>query len=218
MRAQPIRGEFVAEQVQSLVTASESSPIFDWVTAIPLSPFRALQGVDQGAQAIREFNDTAMEMSRIVASMPRLIRWNLELLALDVSQQGDIESSLESFDALARSARVALADGRSRCPRACARCSTRRSARARASGRSRNRSSARPRRWRRPAPPGAGSSQQLEQAAGGSERSPRVPSTSASGSRRPRRSPRRPRELRALLDSVSTLAGSDDARGRRSPS
>jgi len=104
VRKQPMRGEFVAEQIQTLVTASEASPIFDWVTAIPMSPFRALQGVDQGAQAIREFNYTAMEMSRIAASMPRLIRWNLELLALDVSQQGGIATSLESFDSLARSA------------------------------------------------------------------------------------------------------------------
>jgi hypothetical protein len=104
VQKQPIRGEFVAEQVQTLVTASEASPIFDWVTAIPLSPFRALQGVDQGAQAIREFNDTALQFSRTVAVMPRLIRWNLELLALDVSHQGEIGASLESFDALARSA------------------------------------------------------------------------------------------------------------------
>ena len=104
VRAQPIRGEFVAETVQSLVTATEANPIFDWVTAIPMSPFRALQGVDQGAQAIREFNDTAMEMSRIVASMPRLVRWNLELLALDLGQQRNIASGLEDFDSLARSA------------------------------------------------------------------------------------------------------------------
>jgi hypothetical protein len=106
VRAQPVRGEFVAENVQSLVTASESSAVFEWVTAIPLSPFRALQGVDQGAQAIREFNQTAMEMSRIVAAMPRMIRWNLELLALDISQQGDIEASLESFHSLAASAEL----------------------------------------------------------------------------------------------------------------
>ena len=104
VREQPIRGEFIAEKIQTLVTASEASPIFDWVTAIPLSPFRALQGVDQGAQAIREFNDTAAEMSRLLASMPRLVRWNLELLALDVTEQGNIESTLESFDTLARSA------------------------------------------------------------------------------------------------------------------
>jgi hypothetical protein len=104
VRKQPFRGEFVAEQVQSLAAETAASPIFDWVTAIPLSPFRALQGVDEGAQAIREFNETALQFSRTVAGMPRLIRWNLELLALDVSQQGDIGASLQNFDALARSA------------------------------------------------------------------------------------------------------------------
>jgi hypothetical protein len=104
VRKRPIRGEFVAEQVQSLATETAASPIFDWVTAIPLSPFRALQGVDEGAQAIREFNETAMQFSRTVAGMPNLIRWNLELLALDISQQGDIGASLKNFDALARSA------------------------------------------------------------------------------------------------------------------
>ncbi|MBK7948230.1 MAG: hypothetical protein IPK00_05715 [Deltaproteobacteria bacterium] len=104
VRDQPIRGEFVAEKVQSLVTASAMSPIFEWITAIPMSPFRALQGVDHGAQAIHEFNDTAMQMTRVVDSMPRMIRWNLQLLALDLSEQGNIEASAESFATLARSA------------------------------------------------------------------------------------------------------------------
>lgn len=104
VRDQPIRGEFVAEKVQSLVAASAMSPIFDWITAIPMSPFRALQGVDHGAQAIHEFNDTAMQMTRVVDSMPRMIRWNLQLLALDLSEQGNIEASVESFATLARSA------------------------------------------------------------------------------------------------------------------
>lgn len=104
VKAQPIRGEFVAERVQNLVTASTMNPTFAWLAAIPMSPFKALQGVDEGAQAIRDFNQTAMEMVRTVNVMPRLIRWNMQLLALDVTQQGNIETSLESFDALARSA------------------------------------------------------------------------------------------------------------------
>lgn len=104
VRSQPIRGEFVAEQVQTLVTTTEASPLFDWVTAIPLSPFRAMQGVDAGAQAIREFNDTAMEMSRIIASMPRLMRWNIELMTLNITHQGDIVATLESFQQAALSA------------------------------------------------------------------------------------------------------------------
>lgn len=101
---QPIRGEFVAETVQKLVTTSASNPAFDWVTAIPMSPFRALQGVDEGAQAIREFNETAMQMARTAANMPRLIRWNLQLLALDVSEQGNVAAGIESFETLAQSA------------------------------------------------------------------------------------------------------------------
>lgn len=104
VREQPIRGEFVAEKAQSLVNASATSPIIDWVTAIPMSPFRALQGVDHGAQAIHEFNDTAKQMARVADSMPRMMRWNLQLLALDLSQQGNIEASVESFGTLAESA------------------------------------------------------------------------------------------------------------------
>ncbi len=104
--ARPMRGEFVAERIQSLVMYTEASGLFDWVTEIPLSPFRALRGVDQGAQAIREFNETAQEMSRIVAAMPNLIRWNLELLAFDLARQGEIASGLDNFDSLARSAEL----------------------------------------------------------------------------------------------------------------
>jgi len=104
VKAQPIRGEFVAEKVQNLVTASTMNPTFAWLAAIPMSPFRALQGVDEGAQAMREFNRTAKEIVRTANAMPRLIRWNLQLLALDVTQQGNIETSLKSFEDLARSA------------------------------------------------------------------------------------------------------------------
>ncbi len=101
--ARPMRGEFVSERIQSLVMSTESRAIFDWVTEIPLSPFRALQGVDQGAHAIREFNETAKEISRVVSTMPMLIRWNLELLAFELGQQGGVASGLEDFDSLARS-------------------------------------------------------------------------------------------------------------------
>jgi hypothetical protein len=80
------------------------NPTFAWLAAIPMSPFRALQGVDEGAQAIREFNQTAKEMARTINVMPRLIRWNLQLLALDVTQQGNIETSMKSFETLALSA------------------------------------------------------------------------------------------------------------------
>ncbi len=102
--ARPMRGEFVAERIQSLVMSTEASGMFDWVTEIPMSPFRALRGVDEGAQAIREFNETAQEMTRTAAAMPNLIRWNLELLAFDLARQGEIAAGLRNFDSLASSA------------------------------------------------------------------------------------------------------------------
>lgn len=102
----PMRGDFVAEGIQALVSQTQASGVFDWVTAIPLSPFRALTGVDEGAQGIREFNDTALRFSRIVASMPTLLRWNLELLALDLGRQPSLESAIASMDAMARSAQT----------------------------------------------------------------------------------------------------------------
>ena len=104
VQSQPIRGEFVAENAQSLVNTSAASATFDWLTTIPMSPFRALQGVDAGAQAIREINTTAMEVARIGSAMPRLIRWNLQLLALDVASQGNIAEVVKSFESLAQSA------------------------------------------------------------------------------------------------------------------
>jgi hypothetical protein len=100
----PMRGEFVAESIQGLAATPHTSSAFSWVTAIPLSPVRALQGVDEGAQAIRQFNETAMRFNRIAASMPRLLRWSLELLAFELSRQPAFGSGLESFESLARSA------------------------------------------------------------------------------------------------------------------
>jgi hypothetical protein len=102
--AQPMREDFVAEGVQTLVARTQTSGAFDFVTAVPLAPFRALTGVDEGAQAIREVNETAMHATRIAASMPTLLRWNVELLALDLGRQASFESLVASLDAVTRSA------------------------------------------------------------------------------------------------------------------
>jgi len=100
----PMRGDFVAENIQTLVAQTQVSGIFDWVTAIPLSPFRALAGVDEGAQGIREFNETALRISRIAQSMPTMLRWNIELLTLDLARQPSLESAIASLEAVSQSA------------------------------------------------------------------------------------------------------------------
>ena len=100
----PIRGIFVPEIVQAAVNATAPGGSFDWVISLPLAPFRALEGVDSGAQAIREFNATAQSFNRIVADLPQRLRWNVELFSYELEQQGAVESARASLVSVASSA------------------------------------------------------------------------------------------------------------------
>lgn len=100
----PIRGIFVPETVQAVVTATAPGGSLDWVISLPLAPFRALEGVDSGAQAIREFNATAQSFNRIVADLPQRLRWNAELFSYELEQQPAVESVRASIETVARSA------------------------------------------------------------------------------------------------------------------
>lgn len=102
----PIRGIFVPETVQAAVDATAPGGSFDWMISLPLAPFRALEGVDAGAQAIREFNATAQSFTRIVADLPQHLRWNAELFSYELEQQPAVESVRASLDSTARSADV----------------------------------------------------------------------------------------------------------------
>lgn len=73
-------------RVWSGYTALES------VLAVPLSPFRALQGIDTGAQAIAEFASVADRFSTVVNSMPESLRWQLELLVFDLDDTPSLKA------------------------------------------------------------------------------------------------------------------------------
>jgi hypothetical protein len=103
-REHPMRGEFVVDTVQNYTDATKAGGQFSWLVGISLSPFKALQGVDSGAQAIREFNQTALRFTQIIAILPTFTRWNLELLAFDLETHRTVESGLEAFQSLAQSA------------------------------------------------------------------------------------------------------------------
>lgn len=62
------------------------------VLAVPLSPFRALQGIDTGAQAIAEFASVADRFSTVVNSMPESLRWQLELLVFDLDDTPSLKA------------------------------------------------------------------------------------------------------------------------------
>ena len=107
----PIRGEFLRESIQVGLSNAETGGAFDDIIGIPMAPFRAIAGVESGAQAIHEFNATAAQFTEIVGQLPQRMRWQLELLSYDLQEQGGmLEQSLDSFHMVAESAdRLSLA-------------------------------------------------------------------------------------------------------------
>lgn len=108
----PIRGpDFSVETAQSAIVAVESgSAGLGWVTGIPLSPFRALEGVGATGVAMLEINRTALEIAEIVDELPRQNRWQIELLLYDIEERDTVTAGLSAFEQMAASAdRVSLA-------------------------------------------------------------------------------------------------------------
>jgi hypothetical protein len=101
----PIQGrEFSMQRAISGAVQLQQSDIFTTVLSIPLAPFRALEGVDSGAQAIREFNVTARRFTDVAAGLPEQIRGELELLLYDIEDRDTIVEGLAAFQSVAKSA------------------------------------------------------------------------------------------------------------------
>ena len=102
----PIRGRnFSVERAQVVLAQVESgSAGFGWVTGIPMSPFRALEGVGATGVAMLEINRTALEIAEIVDELPRQNRWQIELLLYDIEERDTVISGLSAFEQVAASA------------------------------------------------------------------------------------------------------------------
>jgi hypothetical protein len=101
----PIQGrEFSMQRAITGAVQLQQSDLFTQVLSIPLAPFRALEGVDSGAQAIREFNVTARRFTDIAAQLPEQIRGELELLLYDIEDRETVIQGLAAFQTLAASA------------------------------------------------------------------------------------------------------------------
>lgn len=107
----PIRGEFLRESIQVGLAKAESGGAFNDIISIPMAPFRAIAGVESGAQAIHEFNATASQFTEIIDQLPQRLRWQMELLSYDLQEQGGVlEQSQKSLDVMAQSShRLSLA-------------------------------------------------------------------------------------------------------------
>lgn len=104
--ANPIRGTFSLSSGRATSTSeARSGGGLDWVTKIPMSPFRALEGIDAGASAISDFNTTANQFSQIVEDLPQQTRWQIELLWYELEERESVASALQSFNTIAESSK-----------------------------------------------------------------------------------------------------------------
>ncbi|MEN8183808.1 MAG: hypothetical protein ABFS46_14870 [Myxococcota bacterium] len=104
--------DFTIANVQRQSRAVRESGRFDWVVAVPMSPFRALEGVGSGAAAIHDFNDTALRFSRIVEGLPQQLRLQTALMLYDVESREGVVQALAALESFAESAQrlAALAE------------------------------------------------------------------------------------------------------------
>jgi len=99
----PIRGEFAAGALFEGLTDPETQSSLAWALNVPMAPFRALGGISEGAQAIREFNEIAAQLVDLTADLPRLLRWQLELFLYDFEDRQTTTESLQAMQILAES-------------------------------------------------------------------------------------------------------------------
>ena len=101
--ANPVRGIYSNLLVYaSTVKKDQPNPFMD-VLNIPMSPFRALGGVDRGAEAIERFRGTAEQFSDVVEELPESARWQLLLLLYDMEETEMAQTILDSTSKFAES-------------------------------------------------------------------------------------------------------------------
>ena len=99
----PFRGTFSNVIVYATEAQKDQPNPFVSVLKIPMTPFRAIEGVDRTASAIHHFSDTAERFSDIVAEMPESTRWQLQLLLFDLEEANMTKSFLSSLEQVSKS-------------------------------------------------------------------------------------------------------------------
>jgi hypothetical protein len=77
--------------------------LIESVISIPLSPVRALEGVDRTPEAIYDFSMTTRRLTDIVQEMPESSRWQLLLLLYDLQETEMAKSFLNSLEKISDS-------------------------------------------------------------------------------------------------------------------
>ncbi|HKB14469.1 MAG TPA: hypothetical protein VKF62_00305, partial [Planctomycetota bacterium] len=98
----PLRGG-LAEQV-ALPSEDPKAGALSWLLRNPLSAINPFGGIDEGAQAIREFTKVAFGFTQIVKDLPDSVSWRMELLLLDLEGAETVRSLDRSVATVAASA------------------------------------------------------------------------------------------------------------------
>jgi len=93
----PISGTFYNVIVYATEVKKGQPNPFMSVLTVPMTPFRALEGVDRTASAIYQFRDTAERFSDVVRELPESSRWQMELLLYELEDANMLKSFLDSF-------------------------------------------------------------------------------------------------------------------------
>lgn len=101
--ANPIQGAFSKTLLYTSEVKKGAPGPVETVISLPLAPFRAIEGVDRGAAAIRSFSLTAERFSDIVEELPESIRWQLLLLLYEFEESELAKSFLTSLERVATS-------------------------------------------------------------------------------------------------------------------
>ncbi|HKB14890.1 MAG TPA: hypothetical protein VKF62_02445, partial [Planctomycetota bacterium] len=104
----------LAEQV-ALPSEDPKAGALSWLLRNPLSAINPFGGIDEGAQAIREFTKVAFGFTQIVKDLPDSVSWRMELLLLDLEGAEAVRSLDRSAATVAASA-ASVAESTRRLP------------------------------------------------------------------------------------------------------
>lgn len=111
----PIRGTYSKVLVSPTeIKEDEADPLMQ-VASLPMAPFRAMEGVDRGAEAINKFRGTAERFSDVVEYLPESSRWQLLLLLYDMEETEMVQTILASMSKISDSSSK-LAESAERLP------------------------------------------------------------------------------------------------------
>lgn len=79
-----------------------TSSVFTNFLSIPMAPFKAVNAINKGGESIESISKTVARFTDIAEDLPDEIRWQLQVLAVQLQQNDILKTNTESFQTLAQ--------------------------------------------------------------------------------------------------------------------